>query len=143
MDQVETTLDTLNTKTNKLFRKPISRKDRQMREQNKSKQLERRASTVQVSNLITQRGDEMMTQLAESQSSLLDRKPNSLPQDQLQVHFSGDIDKRQNSLPMGGLYGELESVLESPSVEKYIGLENKTGEYQGMAKEQRQIPAKI
>ena len=44
---------------------------------------------------------------------------------------------------MGGLYGELESVLESPSVEKYIGLEKNTGEYQGMAKEQRQIPAKV
>ena len=62
MDQVETTLDTLNTKTNKLFRKPISRKLRLMRQQSKfTKQLERRASTGQVSNMITQRGDEMMT----------------------------------------------------------------------------------
>ena len=144
MDQVETTLDTLNTKTNKLFRKPISRKEILKRQQRKyTEQLERRGSIAQVSNLITQRGDEMMTQLAESQSSLLDRKPNSLPLDHLQVHFSGDLDKRQNSLPMGGLYGELESVLESPSLAKYTELEMNTGEYQGMTKEQRQIPAKV
>ena len=99
MDQVETTLDTLSTKTNKLFRKPVSRRLSIKKEKSKYRSNKHLRESTEILSLEgTQRG-ESMTHLAISQSS---EKYGQL-----------------KSMPMGGLYGTLESVLEnSPSMEQ-------------------------
>ena len=85
MDQAETTLDTLNTKMNKLFRKPHSRKVSTKRQESKYRKNKHLRESSEVLSLEgTQRGDSM-THIAISQNT---EKYGQL-----------------KSLPMGGLYG--------------------------------------